>query len=100
MIKLTVIYGHPESPEEFEKYYKETHLPIAAKMPGVHHMEVTRFVPGPDGSPPAHYRMAEIYFENEDRMKTSLSSEESQATASDLPNFASGGVTMSIGIIE
>ncbi len=100
MIKLTVIYGHPENVEEFENYYKNTHLAIAAKMPFTHRMEVTKFMKGPDGKPPAHYRMAEIYFEDEAKMKESLSSPESQATASDLSNFASGGVTMSVGVIE
>lgn len=31
MVKLVVMYGHPEEPEAFEAYYSETHLPIAAK---------------------------------------------------------------------
>lgn len=69
-------------------------------MPHVHHIEVTKFINGPDGKPPAHYRMAEIYFESEVDFKASMSSTESEATASDLANFATVGVTMSVGLIE
>ena len=53
MIKLTVLYGHPTNVQEFETYYADTHLPIAAKMKGVDRLELTRFTPGPDGSQPA-----------------------------------------------
>jgi uncharacterized protein (TIGR02118 family) len=28
MIKLSVLYGQPTTPETFEKYYLETHMPI------------------------------------------------------------------------
>jgi len=42
MMKVTVIYGHPTSPERFEKHYKSTHLPLAAKMKGVARIEFTK----------------------------------------------------------
>jgi uncharacterized protein (TIGR02118 family) len=54
MIKLTVLYGPPTNVQEFENYYAETHLPIAAKMKGVNRLELTRFAPGPDGGQPAY----------------------------------------------
>lgn len=50
MIKLTVIYGHPIDKEAFETYYKNTHMPIAAKMKGYEKMEYTKFLSAPDGS--------------------------------------------------
>ncbi len=53
MMKVTVLYGHPTSPDEFEKYYANTHLPLAAKMKGVARIELTRFVAGPDRGKPA-----------------------------------------------
>ncbi|MCX6619258.1 MAG: EthD family reductase, partial [Acidobacteria bacterium] len=56
MLKVTVLYGHPTNPEDFEKYYAETHMPLAVKMPGVARFELTRFVAGPDGGRPAFYR--------------------------------------------
>ncbi|HLU46974.1 MAG TPA: EthD family reductase, partial [Planctomycetota bacterium] len=35
MIRLTVLYGHPTDPEEFDRYYREVHIPIARKMKGL-----------------------------------------------------------------
>ncbi len=35
MIKMTLLYGMPEDTDAFETYYSETHMPIAAKIPGV-----------------------------------------------------------------
>jgi uncharacterized protein (TIGR02118 family) len=62
MIKVTVLFGHPASEQEFERYYADKHLPIAATMRGVSRLELTRFGSGPDGGKPAYYRMAELYF--------------------------------------
>jgi uncharacterized protein (TIGR02118 family) len=33
MHKLLVIYNQPKDPVHFRKYYVETHLPLAGKMP-------------------------------------------------------------------
>ena len=100
MVKVTVIYGNPKSPERFESYYKATHLPLAAKIKGVLRAEFTKFMPGPDGAQPAFYRMAEFYFSNVAQMQQSLSSPEGQAAVADIPKFATGGVNMVIGSVE
>jgi uncharacterized protein (TIGR02118 family) len=97
MIKLTVLYSHPEDPESFEKYYEETHLPLVAKAKGVAKSELTRFLPNPDGSEAAYYRMAELYFNGPDKLQQTMDSPEGQAMADDLSNFASGGVTIMVG---
>jgi len=100
MLKVTVLYGHPTSSADFEKYYAEIHLPLAAKMQGVARLEFTKFVAGPDGGRPAFYRMAELYFPSQAQMQETLGSPEGQATVADLPNFATGGVTIVIGSVE
>ncbi len=33
MYKVTVLYKHPTDQKAFEKYYQETHTPIALKIP-------------------------------------------------------------------
>ncbi len=97
MIKLTVIYGHPTDPTAFESYYNSTHMQIAGKIPGVARLELTRFTGSPDGGRPAFYRMAELYFPTLEQMETSLQSSEGMAALRDLPNFATGGVTVMVG---
>ena len=100
MIKLTVLYGHPADPAAFEKYYREVHFPIAAKIPGVTRWELTRLTGAADGGRPAFYRMTELYFPDLAAMEKSLNSPEGAAALEDLPKFASGGVTTLVGRVE
>jgi uncharacterized protein (TIGR02118 family) len=99
MMKITVLYGHPKSPDEFEKYYESTHLPLAGKIKGVDRLELTKFISAPDGGKPAFYRMAELYFATQAQMEQSLGSAEGQAAVADFENFATGGVTVLIGSV-
>ncbi len=99
MIKITVLYGHPIDAKAFESYYFATHMPIAAKIPGLARAELTRFTTGPNGEP-AYYRMAELYFPSLEQMQAALQSVEGAAAVNDLPNFASGGATMLVGTVD
>ncbi len=94
MLKATVLFGHPASPESFETYYSETHLPLLAKTQGIVKSELTKFIANPDESAPAYYRMAELYFKGPEEMQQVLSSPEGRAMAADLTNFATGSVTI------
>ena len=100
MIKGTVLYGHPQDANAFEKHYTETHLPLVVKTNGVVKAEYTKFLPDPDGSAPAYYRMAELYFTGPAEMQQALTSPEGQAMAADLGNFATGGATIIFGTVE
>jgi hypothetical protein len=68
MVKLTVLFGHPEDPEAFEKYYANQHLPLAAKIPNVQRFESGRMRAVDDGAP-LYHRIAEVWFENAERMR-------------------------------
>ena len=100
MIKVTVLYGHPADPDAFEKHYFETHMPLVAKMPHVVKVETSRCLPGMDGGRPPYYRIAELYFETPESLQASVSSPEGQATTGDIPNYASGGVTFLMSMVD
>jgi len=100
MMKFTVLYGHPTSPEEFEKYYESSHLPLVSKIKAVARIELTKFVAGADGRQSAFYRMAELYFTSQAHMEQALGSADGQAAVADLPKFATGGVTVVSGTVE
>jgi uncharacterized protein (TIGR02118 family) len=94
MHKLLVLYNEPKDPEHFRKYYIETHLPLVSEMPGVkasRHSFDVKFL-GPGKAP--FFSIFEAEFENEAAMMSVLGSKEGQAVAGDVPNYASGGVTM------
>jgi uncharacterized protein (TIGR02118 family) len=96
MVKLSVLYGHPKDPAAFEEYYAGTHMGIAEQMKGVNRIELSKVVASPDGSKPAFYRTADLYFDDLDHLKRVLGSPEGKATAADLANFATGGATLLI----
>jgi len=100
MIKVTVLYGNPLDSEVFENYYANIHLPIAAKMSGHEKLELTKFMNAADGEKPSYYRMAEFWYKNIETMQQAMGSPEGRATAGDLSNFATGGVTLLVGELK
>jgi uncharacterized protein (TIGR02118 family) len=94
MHKLLVVYNEPKDPAHFRKYYVETHLPLASKIPGVKASRYAFDVKplGPGKAP--YFCIFEAEFENEAALMSGLASKEGQAIAADVPNYASGGVTM------
>lgn len=96
MVKLTVLYGTPTDPAAFDAYYFGTHAPLADKIPGIKRNEVSKASSNPDGSAPPFYLLAELYFDNAEALMGALGSDEGHAAAADVPNFATGSVTMTI----
>ena len=95
-IKINIQYGHPTDADAFEKYYAQTHLPLAQKMSGFSHIELAKVVATPDGSALPFYRTAEIWWDSEEDMQKTLASPEARTALADIPNFATGGVTVFI----
>jgi uncharacterized protein (TIGR02118 family) len=99
-VKIVVLYGPPTDSAAFEDYYAHTHLPLAAKMPNVERFEAGRVVGTPDGSDAPYYRIAEFWFDSQDALQATMSSPEGRATVADIPNFATGGVTVVIAAVD
>lgn len=95
MAQVLVLYNTPADPAAFDRYYHETHLPLARKIPGLRSDFVSR---GPvralAGTAP--YLVAELNFDSMAGLQAALASPEGQATADDVANFASGGATILI----
>ena len=99
MVKLTVLYGHPDDPDAFEEYYADTHMPLVDKMPTL------RGTRRPGSS--LHQTVASHTTTASSRVtsRTSMScrvagTPEGQAAAEDIPNFATGGATLLICEID
>ena len=97
---VTVIYKAPKDTAAFEKYYAETHVPlVVASQPeiGFTRAELTRFNSNLDGSKPARYRQAELYFSSLEAAKKGVATPAFKKVGDDLANFASGGLDALIG---
>ncbi|WP_400162521.1 EthD family reductase [Brevibacillus sp. TJ4] len=93
MVKLIAVYRKPEDVEAFDKHYFEVHAPLAAKMPGLVKMEVSKVFGAPGGESDLHL-IAEMYFESKEAMMEALSSPEGRASGKDLRSFAGQIVSM------
>jgi uncharacterized protein (TIGR02118 family) len=99
MMKLTVLYGPPADPAGFEEHYESTHLPLVAQVPNLRRFEAGKTATA-DGTEPPYYRIAELWFDGPEEMQESLSSPEGQAATGDIPNFATGGATVFVSVVE
>ncbi len=94
MIKLIVLFGHPEDASAFEDHWASHHVPLAQKIPNVRQLESAKVVGTPDGSEPPYHRVAELSFDGVEEMQTAMGSAEGQEAVGDFQNFATGGVTV------
>jgi uncharacterized protein (TIGR02118 family) len=94
MTRLVVLYGTPKDPGAFDKYYFETHVPIAKQIPGLRKYEVSRGAIGTPAGPARHHLIATLHFDDMNAVQNAFASPQGQATAADVAKFATGGVEM------
>ena len=94
MARLVAIYRTPRDPAAFDRYYADSHVPLAKKIPGLTKYDISRGpVMAPGGASGVHL-IAMLHFESMGALQAGLGSPEGQATAADLGNFADGGVDL------
>jgi uncharacterized protein (TIGR02118 family) len=94
MARLLVMYRTPKDAAAFDKYYFDTHAPLAKKIPGMRRYEVSQ---GPVATPAgasSFHLVATLHFDDMAALQKALASPQGQAAAGDLQNFASGGVDL------
>jgi uncharacterized protein (TIGR02118 family) len=96
MARLVVMYKTPKDPAAFEKYYFETHVPIAKKIPGIKNYEVSKGPVVTPAGPSGIHLVATIHFDDLAAIQKAFASPEGQAAAADVQKFATGGVDMFI----
>jgi uncharacterized protein (TIGR02118 family) len=91
MYRLTVLYGHPQDPAEFDRYYHQVHLPLARKMPGLQGWTIGKCESAVPGEPPPYYLIVGLYAHTRADLETMLATPEGQAAVADVDRFATGG---------
>lgn len=92
MYRMTILYGRPEDPEAFRRYYEQSHIPIARRMTGLTGWNLSWL---DDGGP--YLLVAELYAETKTDLDAVLASPEGQAANADLRNFVTGTVDFLTG---
>jgi uncharacterized protein (TIGR02118 family) len=77
MHRVTIQYAAPADTASFDQRYREEHVPIAARLPGLRKVTLShpRAMQGD-----APYLVAELWFEDADALKTALKSQEMAET--------------------
>ena len=93
MVRLLVLYGTPTDARAFDHYYRNMHIPLAKKVPGLRSYSINReAIQALAGNAP--HLVAVLDFDSMSDLNAALTSPEGQAAAADLQNFASGGATL------
>jgi uncharacterized protein (TIGR02118 family) len=94
MARLLVMYRTPKDAAAFDKYYFETHVPIAKKLPGLKKYEVNQGAIGSPAGNSGWHRIAILHFDDMAAIHAAFASPEGQAAVADLGVFAPepGGV--------
>jgi uncharacterized protein (TIGR02118 family) len=93
MPRLVALYNTPDDPAAFDAHYRDVHTPIVESYPKLRGITTCR-PEGVGGRPSPFYLMAEMRFDSQEDLNEALTSEAGAASARDLRNFASGGVTL------
>ena len=95
MSRFVALYRMPDDPDQltqFEREYRETHLPLVAKTPGLTRIEASKVRKMVYGKPALHL-VAVMYFDDAEAMKAGLASEEWAASGRNLAEI--GGLDLS-----
>lgn len=100
MIQVTVLYGHPQDPAAFDRYYEETHIPLVKKLSRLKGLIATKLSDLNSQEQSPYYMIANLYYEDMGEVQLALQSPEGQAVAEDMHNFATGGATIVVGEVR
>jgi len=93
MVKLVALFTAPSDSDVFDRHYREIHLPLIERWPGLRRLEAGK-VTGAVGGAAPYYLIAEVYFDDADALRAAMRSPEGRAAGDDLQTFAKGLVTM------
>jgi uncharacterized protein (TIGR02118 family) len=91
MAEILVIYKTPKDPAAFDRYYAETHIPLAKKLPGLRKYQVSQGSVASAAGPSGVHLIATLTFDSVAAVQAAFASPEGQAAAADVPKFATGG---------
>jgi uncharacterized protein (TIGR02118 family) len=87
------------SEAEFERWYKDTHIEDAKRIPGLIKYTVNRITGGRQSGAP-YYRMAELCFANEESFQKAFGSAEWKHAFEDAQNYITGHIRLQFDSVD
>jgi uncharacterized protein (TIGR02118 family) len=95
-----VLYTQPSDRDAFDRHYLGTHVPLVQAIPGLQRFESGQITSAIDGGEQTYYRVAELYFADQDALSAAFGSDEGKATATDYQQIAPPGSRMFIETVD
>ncbi|MES1149994.1 MAG: EthD family reductase [Bradyrhizobium guangdongense] len=96
MAEVVVLYKTPKDAAAFDKYYAETHIPLAKKIPGLKKYAISKGPVNSPAGPSGIHLVAILTFDSLADIQAGFGSEAGKAAGGDVPKFASGGADLLI----
>jgi len=80
--RFLVLYETPADPSAFDRHYREVHVPLARKLPGLRRYAVGGQATGVRGAEPCHL-VAELEWDTMEELRASFASPEALVCAAD-----------------
>jgi uncharacterized protein (TIGR02118 family) len=80
--RFLVLYETPADPAAFDRHYREVHLPLARRLPGLRRYTVGGEATGVRGGEPCHL-VAELEWDTMEELRAAFASPEGRACAED-----------------
>jgi uncharacterized protein (TIGR02118 family) len=96
MIRVVALHNPPVELSSYDDYYVNVHMPLVRRVPGVRNIRYGKVLRGADGGLPPYFLISDVYFDDEAALERALKSHEMAAAFADVPNFATGGVSIMI----
>jgi hypothetical protein len=97
---LLVLYPIPRNAEEFDRAYREEHLPYAGpRLEGATGV-VTKRVVGPAFAPPPYHLISDVSFPTIDALKACAGSAGGKEALTHAASISSGGAPMIVAVVD
>jgi uncharacterized protein (TIGR02118 family) len=90
-VKIVALFAQPADREAFERHYLDVHVPLTEKVPGMDRFESARFAAALDRGEQPFYRIAEMFFVDDDALQAALRSVEMKESGADFRRIAPPG---------
>jgi uncharacterized protein (TIGR02118 family) len=86
-VRFLALYETPADPEAFDRHYREVHIPLGRRLPGLRRYTLGRETAPVRGGVP-YYLVASLEWDSLDGLRAAFASPEGRATAADAARLA------------
>jgi uncharacterized protein (TIGR02118 family) len=90
VVRFLVVYDEPADPAGFDRHYREVHVPLTRRLPGLQRFSMSDGTAAVGGEPV--HLVTELEWLDLDSLRAAFASPEGRAMAADVANLPTTGV--------